>query len=477
VPATQADLGGGVPSLSPLPDGTFALLLGSGRAYTIGYDGVLRALPQIVEKGRIVRISELTARPDGSLFAVTRSDRTVYRLALGSLSWEPYFALNGIPRWDKYAAVVGVVGLADGIVIDAWDYGSWRVSDAGRVERVRLPSHGGSASLLGLPDGRLAAWVTDDLIRLRDRVIELRPDGTRSTLLTFPIPPRTPATLVGTPDGGFLRARELLERIRPDGSIEALGGERPGLGTGDGGSLADALLSVEDLAPLPDGSLLMSGHMPLAGPRTHMDLRAELVRGRLLTDVYGDGEPVVRAVVGASVQRPLVAIAPMTYTTLADGRVTFVSTFAGHAKLRVTRDRHTIATVEGAVVAGRNDMILPSMPPQASLRLTLTVVADDGRTSSAHLAATTQHRLPTSRALRLLQRFASSEGDSEAYRETRVGRCRRASRTRIDCRAIDAFGGPGLKERRRCAAVLTAVLRPDGVRGFRHRSKKECRAI
>jgi hypothetical protein len=208
-----------------------------------------------------------------------------------------------------------------------------------------------------------------------------------------------------------------------------------------------------------------------------MDLTAERVRGQLLTDVDGNGEPVVRAVVGPSAQRPLVAIAPTTYTTLADGQVTFVSTFRGHATLRVARDRQTIATVEAAAVAGTNSVTLPAIPPQASLRLTVAVVADDGRTSSAHLAATTQRHLRTSRAVRLLQQFASSDGDSEAYFETRVGRCRRASRTQIDCRAVDVFGGPGLKERRRCAAVLTAVLRPDGVRGFRHRSKKECRAI
>ena len=477
LPATLADLDAGVSSLSPLPDGTVAFTLGSGRAYTVAEDGVLRALPRITADGRAGRIAEMTARPDGALLAVTWDGGFVYRLRPGASAWEQHFALDRIPGWGEYIEVIGLVGLAEGFVLDAWDFGIWRVSDAGAVDRVRLPRRGGDPSLLALPGGRLGALLSSGSITVRDRVVELRPDGTHPTLLRFRLALRTPAALVGTPDGGFLRGSDVLERIRPDGSIEMLGGHRPGLGAGDGGPIGGALLSIEQLAPMSDGALLLSGTVPGADPSPSMDLRATRIDGRLITDSAGYGDTVIRALVRRDTSRPLVAIAPRTFTALRGGQVSFVSTFSGHATLRVERGRRVIATLETEATAGVNRVSLPFTPPRAALRLVLTLAAADGRSSSAHLAVTTERRLRMKRARRLLRQFTSSEGDSEAYRETLLGRCGRASRTRIECRAIDVSGAPGLWERRRCAAVLIAVLRADGVRGLRREGARSCRAI
>jgi hypothetical protein len=239
-----------------------------------------------------------------------------------------------------------------------------------------------------------------------------------------------PLNVEPTPDGGFLIATGADGRIRAvsaDGRISTLAGEaRPGLFGGNGErASATAFPELRKVARAPDGRLLI----------------LEWRRLRVLS-------PAPSAVLA-------VAIGPGTRATRNGVTVRFVSTTDAAVELALGS-----ATVEASAHSGANTLVLPtSLVPGRAYTVRLTAVSTDGQraTDRARLIAgglmtrRRAQRLADAYVRDLNRRFA----DPTTFWETR--RCRRASRSRIDCRMLffdvdDTY----------CAGYVAVAIERDG---------------
>jgi hypothetical protein len=279
-----------------------------------------------------------------------------------------------------------------------------------------------------------------------------------------------------------VRAARFIQQFGPDGGLIAEAGRQPGLGLGDGGPPDGAPLNGELVESRPDGELVLGQSGAFGGERSRIDQTAvPLSNGALQVD--SGREPMIRVLVPPTTQRALAAITPATYSTLASGRISYVSTFAGTAQVRARRGTRTVAELAAQVAAGEGSLVLPSPIPRGNLRLTLTVTAPDGRVAVARLAVSTVKRLARPRVLRIARRFARSN-----FPQSRPVGCRRTSALTFDCAIVDTFlrlptppgpaaAGYASAPPRRCLARMTAVLRPDGVRAYGSGGRRACRRL
>ncbi len=466
LPATRADLGAGrVRGLAALPDGSVALITGDGLAVGIGLDGRIRLLPR-PPRGA----GGLSAGPDGSLYTVTF--RQLLRLAPGGTGWTEAQSLARLRGRPGLVEVVSFVALAEGFAFAFGNGTVLRVGADGTAREVPVPEGLLPRHVVPRADGGFAYAAVDDFVQTEERIVVVPASGPPRTLEAVGAPSLELAAL---PDGAFLRTGPPLDLLDAAGRPAARVGWRPGFGLGDGGPPARALLGdVAGLALTADGALVVEDIV--ASEYAPIDAFAFSPPGGTLVTGRPEGPGaamVLRILAPPAVTRPLAALAPSTFTTLAAGRVGYVTTFPGRATVQLRRRGRVVARAEADVAAGQGELVLPA-PPRADLRLTLTVEGAGGAIAAARLAVTTARRLTHRRARRLI-RSPSAGG-------LRRGRCVRRSALRIACRLIEVEQTAGGRSRRRCAGVIVVRLRPDGARAtaardFGRGASRACRAL
>jgi hypothetical protein len=90
----------------------------------------------------------------------------------------------------------------------------------------------------------------------------------------------------------------------------------------------------------------------------------------------------------------------------------------------------------------------------------------------------TLERLSRRAARRAKRRFElrSALGDREGGTRMDLRLCRRAGAKAFTCQAVQVQWSRGAPDRRRCAGVWTARLRPDGLRSRLREAPRACRA-
>jgi hypothetical protein len=466
VRAAQADLGPGrMRGLAALPDGSVAVLTGDALAVRIGLDGRLRVLPRVPPGA-----NGLSAGPDGSLYTVTF--KQLLRLTPGGTGWTEAMSLAQLRGRPGLVEVRSFAALADGFAFAFGNGSVLRVGADGVAREVPVPDGLLPTHVFARADGGFAYAAVDDFVQTEERIVVVPPSGPPRTLEAVG---RPSLDLVADADGSYLRTGSPLDLLDAEGRRVARVGWRPGLGLGDGGPPARALLGdAGGLALSADGTLVVEDIV--ASERAPIDAFAGRPPGGTLVTERPEGfdaAMVLRILVPPAVARPLAAFASSTFSTLATGRVGYVTTFPRPATVEVRARGRVVTRAEADVDAGEGELVLPALPPRGDLRLSLTVDGAAGAAAAARLAVTTARRLTFRRAQRLVG------GPAGGFR---AGRCVRRSARRIACRALTdertASGGV----RRRCAAVIVVRLRPDGARAtlsrhsFRHQ-RRACRRL
>ncbi len=467
VRAAQADLGPGrMKGLAALPDGSVALVTGDGLAVRIGLDGRIRLLPR-PPRGA----NGLSAGPDGSLYTVTF--KQLLRLAPGGSGWTGAVSLAQLRGRPGLVEVRSFAALAEGF---AFAFGNGTVLQLhadGSTRDVPVPDGLLPRHVFARPDGGFAYAAVDDFVENDERIVVVPPNGSPRTLEAVGDPS---LDLVALADGSYLRTGSPLDLLDADGRPAARVGWRPGFGLGDGGPPALSLLGdVGGLALTSDGALVVEDIV--ASERASIDAFAGRPPGGTLVTGRPEGlkaAMVLRILVPPAVTRPLAALASSTFTTVAAGRVGYVTTFPGHATVEVRHHGRVVGRTEADVAAGEGELVLPASPPRGDLRLTLTVDGAARTTAAARLAVTTARRLTVRRARRLV---GSPDGGG-----FRAGLCVRRNGLRIACRALTDARTLDGRLRRRCSGVFVVRLRPDGARAtlshhpFRHQHRA-CRRL
>ena len=176
--------------------------------------------------------------------------------------------------------------------------------------------------------------------------------------------------------------------------------------------------------------------------------------------------------------RLFAAVGPATYHGLSSGHVSVVTTLAAEARVVVRDGRRVVAEARGTVEAGTSGLSLGKRLPEGEYGLEL------------HLASGTQQTVQrlgvsTLRTLTLLKGVAAiaesvdrespggDGGEGTVYEATG---CARPSSRRVVCDHVKvAYGWSG--DHPRCVGIITAHLRPDGVRVVRTKDKRRgCQA-
>jgi hypothetical protein len=437
LPAIRADLGRGrLRGLAALPDGTVAVLTGDALALAVERDGRIRMLPR-PPRGA----GGLAAGPDGSLFTATM--RQVLRLAPGAGAWTEALSLAAL-RGRRLVEVRSLAALPGGFVLALGGGTLLRVGTDGTATEVPVPEGYDPWNVAALPDGGFAYVAVDDFAQT-DEILVVVPGA--GPVRRFPERDDRTMDFAALPDGGFAWTRPPLEVLDAAGRVTGRAGLRPGLGPGDGGPPAQALLgNAGGIAPLADGGLVVED---LIAPRdAPLDAYAYRLPGTTLVTVPPEGasSAVLRVLAPPGTTRPLAAVAPSTFATLAAGRVGYVTTVAGHASVEVRRRGRVVARAEADVAAGAGELALPGAPPRGDLHVELSVQGAGGSVAGGYLGVSTAERLTMRRVRRVVGRDRAIG--------MRRGRCARVSGLRVRCQALGRAG--------RCFAVFDIRLRPDG---------------
>lgn len=494
VPATDVKLGTGSSGEVPvaaLPDGSVATIDARGRPMVITRTGVVRRLPSLPFNDGIAYLIGLT---DGSLVATHRiPSGAVYRLPVGATAWSRLAELGGLSPADALSAPGP---LSDGGLVVTVGTTVWRVGLDGRTSpwgadlSARDPGEEADSirKVLGLTDGSLAV-VRQTPVGTARRIVVHGPSGQITASVRMPrlngIPDLTAEAvgLLALPGGGLVRTTWTIDLLTGTGAPRTLGGSRPRYGLGDGGPPGSALFRAASIARLSDGALALGDINPLIGAALRFDLPAAVVDGRLMTVGFDNPEmttPVIRVIVAGDTRRPLAAFAPDTFTTLGAGRVMIRSAVPGTADVTVqTRGGRIVGRARGRIRRGQTALKLHRRPPRAALRLRLRLTTDAGLRIADRITASTVRTLTTARARAATESATSEEEyvDEGGGYLFDVGRCRRRSRTRLDCQIIDVEAFVGQPRKRECGGVARVEARPDGVRVGKIRGERRCRTL
>ena len=427
LPATQLRVGL-LLGAAALADGSVAVLPFREEPFAVAPDGRVATLPE--PPGKPEEISALVGAPDGALLALRGGG--VLRLGPDAADWAELPRPPAIP-----ASFVPdtLLPLPAGYAL-VGRRATWRVE-------------GGTAARASHPPDVLAATAAPD------GTIVLAFGGSDRLLA---LPPGAPARELRAATGGDewigllpLPAGDLLGVRANSFAVDVLAGGstvdaslRPeyGLGTGDGGPFeAQGDLPV---AIAPDGAVLLPG---------------------------GADNPVRLAVPPGST-RTLAAVAPATYAALRRGEVTISSTFAGAAGIAVRSGGEVVTSAIAAVGPGETTVPLPDPPPPGTYTVAVRVTATDGREARHRMRVVTLRRLSRVEALREARRY--ERRSRVRGLEIDLRRCERAGTLRFSCQAlaVERRRGP---DRRRCAGIWFARLRPDGLHSRVRAAPKACR--
>jgi hypothetical protein len=392
----------------PLRDGGIVATPLRGAPFVIGVDGRIRMLP---DPGSV---ADITDDADGALIALTNEEgQRILRLAPGATAWTEAATLPA----DFFA--LGLVALPEGYLIAGPD-AVWRVEHGVRTV-VEAPIR--FAAVAVRPDGALA-FASE----VRDRIVVVAPGQAPQTLRNGSGPGGD--TLGAFPDGSFLRGRT-------GGGFDVIGA--------DGALAATSRLLHE---PVRDG-------VPM-DEATGVLLRGTVADGAAVI-VDDEGERL-RIAVGPGTQRPLAAITPDTYRLLASRHVSFVTTFAGLARVEVRRSGIVQTAAGGQVPAGPGGFDLPVGLPAALFSVRLQVTAPDGREAVARLHVDTRASLSLKRARKAARRLT----------DLRTGPCRSLGTRSARCAAIVG---------RRCEGTTLVTQRVDGPHARFRRGARACRVL
>jgi hypothetical protein len=232
---------------------------------------------------------------------------------------------------------------ADGIISTVAGSVPGLFGDGGPAVAAGLDSPEGVTTL---PDGSLLIADTAN-----SRIRRVAPDGTITTVLGEDGPGLSgdggpaefaqvdhPTDVAATPDGGYLIAdsgNARVRRVAPDGTVSTLAGTIPGL-AGDGGPATAARLDAPvELAPTPDGGVLVADSGNSRIRRVAPDGTITTVAGTS-AGLAGDGGPAT----AARLDHPTgVALTPDGGYLIAD---------AGNGRVRRVSPAGVITTVAGA---------------------------------------------------------------------------------------------------------------------------------
>ena len=477
IAATDADFG--YVDVAGLPDGTVALT-DRRASYVVGKDGILHALPSVRADGRSMRASLLGRAADGGLLGMPIRGRTVYSLKQGASSWSPLASIKALPKW-QFAEVYDLVGVPGAVVV-ATSEGVWRVAlDDSSAARLRPETQDdvenlATQQLAGFPDGTIGFTYSDN-----DEVAIAAPGGAVRTLVQRAQPGDVASVgLTALPDGTLARAAGSVDVLGLNGALSARLGERPAFGTGDGGSPMSAFLGGSELAAA--GAALLLVQDPQVGiDHAPFDMGARQWRNGALTFPVPDvwyPHYVVRMIVPGAADRALAALTPGTYATLAAGRVTYQSTFAGHARITIRKQGRIVAASNADVSAGAGELQLSAIPPVGNLRVHLDMRGAAGERATSRMTVVTRKRLMRDRALRLLRTVpenAPNLGFFFGWDAGRVRHCKRWSAVEFRCDVL-FFRSAGGATREICPQAVIARLRPDGLRGWINGRRSDCRS-
>jgi hypothetical protein len=433
-------------------DGSVLFVNNDRNLWGIGVDGRLWRPPP---PGR--KVTDVVAEPGGGLLAV--ADEKLLRLRPAAPSWEVLFTPPPPEPPARSAAVPDEVALLeDGRILLGGSYLSWILEPDGRM--VETLDGGGDEGVAGLPDGTIVLLSNNGLIfrRPEDR---LRGTGDRflGTVLADLATTASGSLLLG--DGEIYRLSRQLRRF-------PVYGYRPGYGIGDGAPFGRQLLSTAALVTTTNG---VAAFAEYTAPLLRGRFAAEAVRrGRYwITNVYPyderPGAGLIRVVASQDDRRPLLAIAPRTFRSLARGVIGYRSAVAGRGRLIVRRTR-VVVDLPFTAVAGRGTIRLPRRLPPASYRITATI-HDGTRSSIARAAVSTHRRLDRLRAMRRIRRIVADSGGGDATDGAfgRLGECRDRGPRRLDCGLwLDPYSEYDEPDPPFCEAILSARQRPEGVR-------------
>jgi hypothetical protein len=444
-------------------DGSVLFVNNDRNLWGIGLDGRLWRPPP---PGR--RVTDVIAEPGGGLLAV--ADDKLLRLRPAAPSWEVLFVPPPPEPPARAAATPDEVALlGDRRILLGGSYLSWILEPDGRM--VETLDGGGDEGIAGLSDGTVVLLSNHGLTfrRPEDR---LRGTGERyvGTFL---------ADLATTGSGSLLLGDELIYRLTRQLRRVPVYGLRPGYGIGDGAPFERQLLSTAALVTTANGIAALA------------EYTAPLLRGRFAAEAFrrdGDwithvdpyherpGAGLIRVVASDDERRPLLAIAPRTFRSLARGVIGYRSTVAGRGRLIVRRTR-VVVDMPFTAVAGRGSIRLPRRLPPGSYRITATV-HDGTRSAIARAAVSTHRRLDRVRAMRLIRRIVTNSGGGDATDGAfgRLGDCRDRGPRRLDCGLwLDPYSEYEEPDPPFCEAILSARQRPEGVRVLSLRPLRDSR--
>jgi hypothetical protein len=433
------------------------VLTGEALALRVERDGRIRLLPRPPRGAR-----HLAAGADGALYTATM--RQVLRLAPGAIGWTEALSLSAL-RGRRLVEVRSLAVLPDGLALALGGGELLRVGADGTAREVPVPEGYVPWNVAPLPDGGLAYIAVDDFVQADEILVSMPAAGPARR---FPQRDGRTMDFAVLPDGAFAWTRPPLEVLDAAGRVTARVGLRPGLGLGDGGAPAQALLgNAKALAPLPDGGLVVEDLIPPRG--APLDAYAFRRPGTTLVTVPPEGasSAVLRVLAPPGTTRPLAAVAPSTFATLAAGRVGYVTTVAGRATVAVRRRGRVVARGAADVAPGAGEIPLAGAPPRGELHVELAVEGAGGSAAGGALGVSTAERLTRRRVRRVLARDRTFG--------FRRGRCARVDGRRMRCQARDRRG--------RCVGVFDLRLRPDGARvqlrhaRFEGGTSRACRAL
>lgn len=158
-------------------------------------------------------------------------------------------------------------------------------------------------------------------------------------------------------------------------------------------------------------------------------------------------------------RRHLAAIEARTFSLLRRQRASIVATRPGRYVLEIRRGASVVARSDGRVeTGGRRVIRLDRVPPPGDLRLRLSIVDAQGRIAADTQRVLTSPVLSVRTARRLANQdygYPSFDDSSEIESDPDVDRCRRLSRTEIECSMVETAYA------RRCFGHVRVEQLPD----------------
>jgi hypothetical protein len=387
--------------------------------------------------------SDLARRPDGAIVILDDIDQTARVVGSDGV-------IRKLHAFGLDSEVLQSVGaLSDNSVLIA-DVDEDRVLRVAADGRSSVWFHGAASSVAVAGGDAVYMSVDGDEYRTKPTTPPALFAGGSDGVLRPLLAPFAPGVaMAGLPDGSVLAAAGPVEyyewpkghnatpdpvvwRVGPDGTVHVVAGGRdePQGFDGDGDSPVGVNTGATDVSPAADGGMLIAG-------RTGVRYVA----------------PEQPGLLAAAITRP-------TLTSPRRLRVSFALTLPADVTVTVLHGSHRVARQDIQAAAGDNVLQFPDAVPAGDYTVDLVARDTSGRVAGDRQVVFLGGVLEGSMARR-----AASQVIEELNSLMRGGakvpplrRCRRMSRTRVDCPDFDTI----------CQEVIAVTLHRDGLPYLRH---------